>query len=886
MKDKLWNEVRMLGQMLGEVMANLDGPEVLALEEEIRSLSKARRAGDAEAEGRLLTIIEGLSLDQAWAVCRAFTLFFDLANLAEDRHRVRVLRKRELESQLRAESVRDAVLRLRERDFSAEQVQGLLDSLWIEPVFTAHPTEAKRRAVRAGLRRIRSLLRQGDHTDLTRVLERLRQQLREELNTLWFTDLLRPRRPTVLEEVERGLFFMRTLWHVVPILFTDLISALQEAYPDHRFRIPGFMRFGSWMGGDRDGNPFVTATVTAETLLKQRRAVLRLHRKACKDAFSRFTESEIRVPASSELKSALDEAVWRWPQLTRRLASLPQHELYRRWLRVIRWRLSQSSRALRLGDQVPGAYFRASQLEADLLILQRSVEKHPGSSASRMVLEAWLIQVRVFGFHLAGLDIRQESTAYQGVIAEALGDDYLAENEEGRRRRLHETFQEPRELHGSSAMANETISLLRLLARATRRYGPECLGCHVLSMTHDLSDVLAVLWLQRHGSPGVQLPIVPLFETIDDLRRGPKILADMFCDPIYSEYLEGQGRRQVIMVGYSDSTKDGGYMAANWWLYRAQMEMQQVADEHGVALVLFHGRGGALGRGGGPAARSILSLPPAVARAGLRVTEQGEVLSERYDDPEVAYRHLEQLTWAMFVAKSSPGVLPEPAWIEALDQVAGHSLKAYRELVEEPQFLEFFRLATPIEGVELMDIGSRPARRGGKPTLTSLRAIPWVFSWTQNRMIIPAWYGLGSGLEAFDGWELLHELYEKWPYFQSVLQNAALALSKADLGIARQYTRLLPEDEGGSIWARIVEEHDKSSRAVCRLTRTEAVLDDLPWLQNSIRIRNPYVDPLNLIQVETFKRLRAATDPADIEKYQNLLRMTIQGVAAGLRTTG
>lgn len=886
MSDKLKQEVRRLGEMLGQVMASLDGPEVLTLEEEIRSLSKARRAGDPEAEGRLVDLIEGLSLDQSWAVCRAFTLFFDLANLAEDRHRVRVLRKREQESHLRAESVRDAVLRLKERAFTPQQVQEVLDGLWIEPIFTAHPTEAKRRAVRSGLRRIRHLLHQGDHTDLPRDLERLRQQVREQLCTLWYTDLLRPRRPTVLEEVERGLFFMRTLWHVVPLLFADLLSALQEAYPDHRFEIPAFLRFGSWMGGDRDGNPYVTATVTSETLLKQRQAVLSLHRKACQEAFGRFTESEVRVAATSELKGALDEAVWRWPQLSRRLASLPEHEVYRRWLRIIRWRLSQSTKALKLGDQVPGAYFRASQLEADLQLLQRSVARHPGAASHHFVLESWLVQVRVFGFHLAGLDIRQESTAYQGVIAEALGDGYLELDEIGRRQRLHETFREPRDLHGTTPMANETISLLRLMARATRRYGPECLSCHVLSMTHDLSDVLAVLWLQRHGSPGVQLPIVPLFETIDDLRRGPKILEEMFTDPIYQEYLESQGRRQVIMVGYSDSTKDGGYMAANWWLYRAQMEMQQVADRHGVALVLFHGRGGALGRGGGPAARSILSLPPAVARAGLRVTEQGEVLSERYDDPEVAYRHLEQLTWAMFVARSTPGVMPEPEWVEALDAVATHSLKAYRELVEQPNFIEFFRQATPIEGVELMDIGSRPARRGGKPTLTSLRAIPWVFSWTQNRMIIPAWYGLGSGLEAFGGWDLLRELYEKWPYFQSVLQNAALALSKADLGIARQYTRLLPEDEGGSIWARIVEEHDKSSRAVCRLTNTEAMLDDLPWLQNSIRIRNPYVDPLNLIQVETFRRLRAATDPTEIEKYRNLLRMTIQGVAAGLRTTG
>jgi phosphoenolpyruvate carboxylase len=405
-------------------------------------------------------------------------------------------------------------------------------------------------------------------------------------------------------------------------------------------------------------------------------------------------------------------------------------------------------------------------------------------------------------------------------------------------------------------------------------------------MTHNLSDVLAVLWLQRHGSPGVSLPIVPLFETIDDLKRGPGILEAMFTDPLYREYLESQGKRQVIMVGYSDSTKDGGYMAANWWLYRAQHEMQQVADRHGVALVLFHGRGGALGRGGGPAARSILSLPPAVARAGLRVTEQGEVLSERYDDPEVAYRHLEQLTWAMFVARSSPGVKPDPAWLEALEEVAERSLQAYRELVEEPDFLEFFRLATPIEGVELLQIGSRPARRGGKPSLTSLRAIPWVFSWTQNRMIIPAWYGLGTGLEDYDGWEVLHELYEKWPFFQSVLQNAALALCKADLGIARQYTRLLPEGSGGSIWGRVVEEHDKSCRAVLRLTGSQAMLDDVPWLQHSIRIRNPYVDPLNLIQVETFRRLRSATEQAEVEAYQNLLRMTIQGVAAGLRTTG
>ena len=875
--QELRQEVRWLGGLLGQVISELDGPESLVLEERIRNLAKQRRMGDQAATQELFDLLKDLDIDQSWMICRAFTLFFDLANLAEDRQRVRTLRSRK---KLK-ESLESAIESMKARGLSAAEVQERLNLLRLEPVFTAHPTEAKRRAVRIHLQRLRRWLQRGDGGQNTEA------SVREIIETLWHTDLLRPRKPTVMEEVARGLATVRKLWNVIPRLHRELATALRHYYPESTFQLPAFLQFGTWMGGDRDGNPFVTSDITAQTLRVYRKAGIKMHWRQARRLFSRLTQSEIRIQASSALKERIQESLWQWPTLNRLLEPFSAYEAHRRWLRIIQWRLQQALRQVSLGGSsgtgVPGAYSQAAQLREDLLLLKESL----GERRSRR-LEDWLVQVEAFGFHLARLDIRQESQQYHQALGHILGNkDYAEALPEQKSEILSKA--KANKNRPKDPIAQEALSLFRLLGWYNEAYGLDQLGCHILSMTHEAVDIQALLWLQKEYAPGVHMPLVPLFETIKDLERGPEILRSLFSQPEYREYLHRHhGDLQVIMVGYSDSTKDGGYLAANWWLYRSQQRMQTVAAEFGIDLRYFHGRGGALGRGGGPAARSILSLPIETTRRGLRLTEQGEVLSERYDYPPIAHRHLEQLLWSLLEVGSTPAAEIPAAWIECLDGLAQSSLKHYRELVEHPGFLDFFQQATPIQGVERMAIGSRPSRRPSdvKMGLSSLRAIPWVFSWTQNRAIIPAWYGIGTAFQAVPS-QKLAQLYQDWPFFRAVIDNAELALAKADIDIARCYASLVDSNsESAQIMELLASEFERARSAVLALTGRTQLLEGQPWLERSIRVRNPYVDPLNLIQVETFRRLRAAEDEASLELYWRLLRMTIQGVAAGLRTTG
>jgi phosphoenolpyruvate carboxylase len=433
-----------------------------------------------------------------------------------------------------------------------------------------------------------------------------------------------------------------------------------------------------------------------------------------------------------------------------------------------------------------------------------------------------------------------------------------------------------------------------MLGQASTTLGEEALGGHIISMTHSLSDILAALWLMRlHGGPAMD--VVPLFETIEDLAHAPVIVAEMLEDREYRAHLARRNDVQTVMIGYSDSTKDGGYLAACWALYKAQSVLSKVAQERGVRLIFFHGRGGSLGRGGGPAARSILALPPESLGGALRMTEQGEVLADRYDDPQIAGRHLEQVIWATLTASAQPLSPPDGEWRETMQQLAGEALRAYRNLIEQPGFLSFFEQATPIVEIESLPIASRPAHRHGVRSLSDLRAIPWVFAWTQNRCMIPAWYGLGAAFQSFsasraDGWSILRAMYQGWPFFRATLDNAVLALSKSDLGIGRKYADLVEEEEVRErIWGLIAGEYEASRDAVLKTNGQPDLLAEIPWLKQSIRVRNPNTDPLNLVQVQWLRRLREAERRGDMTRQaecRELLRLTIEGVAAGMRTTG
>lgn len=902
----LRRDIHLLGDLLGEVIQEQAGLEGFELEEQVRRLARARRAGDMEAERALRALLEGLTLPELSVIARAFTIFFDLANLAEDRHRVRVLRAREQAAhpQPRPESIAEAFHRLRSAGIPPSSVRALLETLSIEPVFTAHPTEAKRRTVRGILGRIRAILSDLDAPDrLPRERAELLRRLRAELTAFWQTDLTRVRRPSVMDEVENGLsFFVRTLWSLTPRLYRDVQEALRATYPEVGDRMPIFLRFGSWIGGDRDGNPRVTAEVTAQTLQRHRQVALSLHLKQARDLFVALGISTRQAPIAPALAQALAEAEARWPALQERLSRLSPYEVYRRWIGVIAWRLEQTMPWDPLAGPPPeGAYRSARELAEDLERMQESLREGRGERIAEGLLWDWWIQARVFGFHLARLDVRQEARRHAEAIAELLRAaglaNYMELSEEEQIALLMETFPRAAELVGLAAPSPETAEVLavfRLIHQAAQAYGPEALGPYIISMTRSPADVLAVLWLMA-GANGLSTPpaffqIAPLFESIWTLREAPRILDRMLSLPLYREHLSRQGNHQMVMIGYSDSTKDGGYLAAVWALYRAQAEMVRVARTHGVALTFFHGRGGALGRGGGPAARSILGLPPDAVGGRLRMTEQGEVLAERYDDPHIAYRHLEQVLWATLLVSALPSSEPEAAWVEAMERMSEAAYRAYRELLETPGFLTYFEHATPIDGIEALPIASRPARRRPERRLEDLRAIPWVFSWTQSRHLLPGWFGLGAGVEAFvqaegaTGWSLLEEMARHWPFFQVVLADAALALAKTDLGIARAYAELVPDESiREAVWSQIEREYHRTRRALLRITGLPDLLEDIPWLKRSIQVRNPYVDPLNFIQILLLRRWR---EPLEAEGLQEALWLTIQGVAAGLRTTG
>ncbi len=904
---RLRDEVEFLERLLAEVIERVDGLEGRRLVEQVRTLAQQRRAGDRDAGRRLRQRIASLDATQAESLIAALSIGFDLANLAEDRHRVRVLRQRERRrrSRPRDESLADAVRVLRARRLPAESVQALLDALDIELVFTAHPTEAKRRSVREKVRDLRDHLSALDHGDLApRQRRRILDLALGDLLALRQTHLLRQRRPTVLEEFNRSMFFATTLWEVVPQLLEDLRDALRDVYPDARFRIPALLRFGTWIGGDRDGHPGVTTEVTAECLRQLRDTALRSHVAQCRAVRRSLSLSDAPTEAFQRLAARLSEALQRWPDAAALVEPIDEAESVRRWLRLVQWRLERTLSLPAGSPPRSAAYASASELRRDLECVERVLDDAPGGELIGVRLRRWLSQIEAFGFHLNRLDVRQESSRYVAVLSEVfraagVEPDYASLGEAGRLRVLAATTGKPLDLAEDSLSpdAQETLALFRLLARTVGEGRSDALGAHIISMTHRPSDVLAVLWLEqdataRAGLPADRagLPIAPLFETITDLRDAPETLDQLLANPDYRRHVDRFGR-QIVMIGYSDSTKDGGYVTASWRLHHAQLELARVADLHRVPLTLFHGRGGALGRGGGPAARSIHSLPAGTIRGALRITEQGEVLAERYDDPKIAYRHLEQVSCATLLVTAQPKPPPEPQWIDLIERLSREAHAAYRALVDRPGFIRYFELTTPIAEIERLPIGSRPSRRVGQRSLANLRAIPWVFSWTQSRAMLPAWYGLGTAVERVSGEfadtpERLADLYRRWAFFTGMIDNAELALAKADLDIARLYSELVPDEAlRAAVWADVSQEFHRSRRAVLAITGSSELLEKVPWLKRSIEVRNPLLDPLNLMQVELLRRLDAG-DEAESEELRRLARLSIQAISGGLRTTG
>jgi phosphoenolpyruvate carboxylase len=906
--------IHTLGDLLGAVIKEQEPERIFSSEETIRQLAReARRSGDEAVRRQLVEIVANLDADTARGVASAFTLYFDLVNLAEDANRIRALRGRERArgAQPITESIPETIAALKERQVGDDRLQALLDELSIELVLTAHPTEAKRRTLLSKLDRIAKSLKALDHPHiLPREVEQEHAAIRAEITSIWLTERNRTSKPAVTDEVRSTLFFLREIfWDVVPRLYDELEAALATHYP--AVKPPQrWLTIASWIGGDRDGNPNVTVEVTAETLRLHRGLAVERHRERLQDLARRLSWSHRSVPVPLSLKDWLASRPASRPR-TEHVAYLEKRydsEPYRLAVSLLASDLefaSQEDMKARLLEDKPHT------ARANLEAIKAPLDLITGAAPSPFVtreLNTLRRQLDIFGLHAARLDLREESSR----LASALGEILRALNIE----LAFETAPDPartttvrRLLAGPSPVTArnpgatketaETWALFQLIARARSVYGKDLLGPFIISMTRGPADVLTVLLLAHWAGCADGLQIVPLFETVDDLEAAPHILADLFTLDVYRRHLATCKDGQMVMIGYSDSNKDGGFVAANWALYQAQERIAQTCRAHNVKLTFFHGRGGTVARGGGPANRAIRAQPPGSVSGRFRATEQGETIANRYSDPDIAYRHLEQTVSAVLLA-SLPDSAPRPAslqtqtsWREGMAAMATAARTAYRALVyETPRFVEFWRAATPVDEISRLHIGSRPtARRRGALQVTDIRAIPWVFSWMQSRFNIPGWYGLGTALNSLlsPPSSLLHDMYEGWPFFRALLDNAEMSLLKADLGIAALYVELVPDRAlAQAIFGRIRDEYNSTCEAVLLAAGHTELLDGAPLIQNSIRLRNPYVDPLNYIQVEMLRRLRQLPDPdgPEAESLRDIVALTINGIAAGLRNTG
>jgi phosphoenolpyruvate carboxylase len=848
--------------------------------------------------------VEALSVDAARATASAFAVYFDLVNLAEEAQRVWALRARERAAHPApiGESLRDTVAQLRARGVSPGEMGRLLRGLKIELVLTAHPTEAKRRTVLSKLQRIGDTLRQLRGLDLLpREREDALAGLRAEITALWLTERARTVRPAVTDEVRTGLYFVDTVfWDAVPRIAAELHTAIAEHYPGLSTP-PCWLTLASWIGGDRDGNPQVVAAVTAETLRLHRGLAIEHHRRSLQDLARRLSVSGRRCPPPPALAAWL-EARQPLPARVAYLAERYAAEPYRLALSLLASDLEAASRedmAARLLDETPHRALVAAGDVQEVLDLVAAAMPAPLAGDG---LEMVRLQLRTFGLHAARLDIREDAgrlTAVLGTILGGLGlaRGFAQEDNRVRAEQLRLLLAAPApspidlaRACAATEAADETWRLFRLLARARAVYGPELLGPFVISMTKSAADVLGVLLLARWAGGADGLQIAPLFETLDDLDAAPGILTALFDEAPYRAHLAGCSGEQMVMIGYSDSNKDSGYVAANWALYRAQEAVARVCRERGVELTIFHGRGGSVARGGGPAGRAIRAQPPGTVRGRFRLTEQGETIVSRYADRDLAHRHLEQIVSAVLLA-SADAAHPLPAdWRAAMTSMAGAAREGYLDLVERtPGFLEYWRAATPIEEIRRLRLGSRPAARGGGGlTRQDVRAIPWVFSWMQSRFNLPGWYGLGTGLRAV-GPANLRQMYAGWPFFRALLDNAEMSLLKADLGIAALYSELVDDPRlAATIFAMVEKEYTRTREAILEITGHAELMDADPVIQRSVQLRNPYVDPLNYLQVEMLRRLRALSDPEGPEaaRCREVIVLTINGIAAGLRNTG
>jgi phosphoenolpyruvate carboxylase len=907
----LRRDVKLLGQILGEILVSHGGTELLDKVEKIRLMCKTLRTHfDNEIYSELKDEIANLKSPMRKQVIRAFSMYFHLINIAEQNHRIRRRRQYQLEddSIVQPDSIESAILSLKENNINEDMIQEVLNKLSLELVITAHPTEAAKRSILEIQQRIAVVLKKLDHPLLTkRERSKLEESLFNEVTILWQTDELRHNKPSVLDEVRNGLYYFdQTLFEVLPEIHREVEICLEKNYDTKKWDVPNFLRFGSWIGGDRDGNPNVTPEITWETLHKQRKLVLKKYKNVLVDLMKRYSHSTSRVEVSDELAQSLDVEEDKF--LTDDKKWPVEGEVYRRKFAIIIERLKQ------VGKSDLG-YLSAEELLEDLYVVKRSLNNHHPAAHELNTIQKLIRQVQLFGFHLATLDIRNHSGEHEAAITEILrkvqiSDNYAQLSEEEKVKILEGILMDPRPLlllnEDYSPETQQMINVFQMIRNAHKEFGKRSISVYLVSMTKSASDLLEVLVMAKEagiyrlhadGTVESQLNVAPLLETIDDLTAGPNIMETLFQMPVYRNHLKVMNDQQEIMLGYSDGSKDGGTLTANWKLYKAQLEIHEMANKYNIGLKFFHGRGGSLGRGGGPLNKSLLSQPAETIGDGVKITEQGEVLSSRYLLEDIAYRSLEQATSTLMLAtahvskEAEPGNLRDESWESAIEAISSSALKKYQSLVfGDADFLTYFNEATPLRELGDLNIGSRPMSRKNRGRFEDLRAIPWVFAWTQSRQLLPAWYAAGTGLESYalksnQNLQQLQQMYENWPFFRSTIDNLQMALMKADITTAKEYLSLVEDQKiAERIFSNILEEYEKTKAILLKITGDNELLDHTPNIKDSVYRRNPYVDPLNFLQVELIKELRNQNEPS--EELLTEVLLTISGISAGLRNTG
>ena len=896
MKDQpLRDDVRILGTLVGDLIRDQGGDELFEIVENARLRSIRRREQNEKPGEELAELVRNLDLPLAMEVIRAFSTYFQMVNTAEKVHRIRRRREYNQEyGQYQPGGLEETLVKLKAAGLDIDAVKALLGSLSIEPVFTAHPTEPTRRTIlRKEQNIVRRLIDMLNPTMTAQETHVCLQNIRLEMTTGWQTSEHPSDQMTVSDELEHVLFFMTdVLYRAMPPFYEDIEAAIGRVYgvDAEDARIPGIVSFASWVGGDMDGNPNVNAKTIRSTLARQRSLILDLYYRECAAISAKLSQSTSRVGVGERVLDRIEHYRGMFQNAYHAVPARHRDMPYRVLLRLVQERLQATF------DDQAYPYESADQLHSDIELLANSLAANGGQHAGLFAVRRLLRRIETFGFHFMTLDVRQDAMVLRQVTGELLGvDDWLEMEPAARTERIVEAIRDRDSVPATqSVLARKTLAVFQALAFCRRKYGERAIGPFIVSMTEDADDILSVLLLANlselhNRRDEVPLDVAPLLETVDDLQKGKDILAAMLDNELYREHLRQRGDRQTVMIGYSDSNKDSGLASARWALRNAQVDIVDTMANEGIELLLFHGRGGTISRGGGKTHTAVLSAPPGTVNGHLRVTEQGEIINEKYGLRGIALRTLEQMTGSVALATALPQHRgnDREAWHEMMQVIADRSRETYRELVyDTPGFYDYFRLATPIDLIERMRIGSRPSTRRHGSGVENLRAIPWVFAWTQCRLILPGWYGLGSGIRAasgkFNGDEF-REMFREWYFVRGLTADAEMVLAKADLGVAKLYSQLAG-DLHERFFPIIEREFELTRDLILEYAEEETLLEGDFTLQRAIMLRNPYVDPMSLLQVDLLRRWRE-TGREDPQLFTALLA-SVNGIAQGLQNTG